>query len=264
MTRSMASVGEALGDAIREACSRGEPALAAFLTAGCPSREQFPAVLREVAAVADVVEIGVPFSDPMADGVTIQESSRRALEDGVNLAWILETLRTIELPAPVVLMSYLNPLLSYGLARLAADAAAARVHGFIIPDLPVDESAGAREVFSAQDIALIQLVTPLTLPERRRRIAAESQGFLYAVTRTGTTGGGEHDLARATEYLGGLRRCSPVPVMAGFGIGTADDVRALAGCVDGVIVGSALVEHVSRGGSAARFLKSLRPDGGLK
>lgn len=258
MTNPASRAGAPIETAVREALDRGEPALAAFLTAGHPSLEAFPAVLMEVAAVADIVEIGVPFSDPMADGVTIQEASRQALSNGVTLTWILQMLAGIDVDAPTVLMSYLNPLLSYGLDRLAADAAHAGVSGFIVPDLPIDESLSLRRSLTAEGVALIQLVTPLTPFERQRRIAATSQGFLYAVTRTGTTGGEGGEVPEATEYLANLRAISDVPVLAGFGIRTADHVSAIAGSADGVIVGSALVEHIAGGGSATRFLKSLR------
>jgi tryptophan synthase alpha chain len=258
MTGPPVSAGTRIEAAIREALNRGEPAVAGFLTAGFPTLREFPDILRDVAAEAAVVEVGVPFSAPMADGITIQESSRQALANGVTLSWILDTLSGLELDAPVVLMSYLNPLLSHGLDRLAADAVVAGVSGFIVPDLPVDESGPMRRSLSARGIALIQLVTPLTPPERRLRIAKASQGFLYAVTRTGTTGSSSADAPVATEYLSSLREISSVPVLAGFGIRTADQVEAVAGFADGVIVGSALVEHIAAGGSATRFLRRLR------
>jgi tryptophan synthase alpha chain len=195
----------------------------------------------------------------MADGITIQESSRQALANGVTLPWILETLARIEIAAPTVLMSYLNPLLSHGLDRLATDAAAAGVSGFIVPDLPVDESVPMRRALSTMGIALIQLVTPLTPRERQRRIAEESQGFLYAVTRTGTTGGSDGDVTHdMSDYLRGLRDISKVPVMAGFGIRTADQVATISGLCDGVIVGTALVEQIAAGRSATSFLRRLK------
>ncbi|MDP9198190.1 MAG: tryptophan synthase subunit alpha, partial [Pseudomonadota bacterium] len=137
-----------IADTLRHAARAGAPALVGFLTAGFPDRESFVRQLAAIAAVADVVEIGVPFSDPMADGVTIQRSSRVALEQGVTLAWILETLAALPARprAPLLLMSYLNPLLSYGFQRLPAAARAAGVSGFIVPDLPWEESAEFRTV----------------------------------------------------------------------------------------------------------------------
>ncbi len=251
-----------LEQAIRSANERGEPALAAFLTAGFPARSGFADVVRQVALHADIVELGVPFSDPMADGVTIQDSSRQALSDGVTLTWILELVADLRLSVPIVLMSYLNPLLSRGLNKLAADAAEAGVAGFIVPDLPVDEAGPLRKELANQDVALIQLVTPLTPLDRQQRIAAASQGFLYAVTRTGTTGGSStNSLSSIATYLKGLRAISPVPVLAGFGVRTAEHVQSLARHADGVIVGSALVERLAAGDDPAEFLRQLRNPG---
>lgn len=243
--------------AIRQASTGGRPALASFLTAGFPARDGFAEVVRRVAVESDVLELGVPFSDPMADGVTIQEASRIALADGVTLSWILELVAGLDLDIPVVLMGYLNPLLSLGYAPLAERAAAAGVDGFIVPDLPLEECEPLRRETSRHGLALIQLVTPLTPPERRARLAAATTGFLYAVTRTGTTGAGAEGEVPA-DYLRELRGLSAAPVMAGFGIRRRDQVDALAGVADGVIVGSALVECLADGRDPAEFLRSLR------
>ena len=158
---------ERLADAVRAASTRGEPAIVAFMTAGFPRKEQFREHLLMVASESDVVEIGVPFTDPMADGMTIQRSSQAALKQGVSLKWILSELRSMQRPAaPLVLMSYLNPLLQYGYAALAADAAAAGVCGFIVPDLPFDEGDELRTALAAEGVALVQMVTPVTTPAR--------------------------------------------------------------------------------------------------
>lgn len=251
---------------IRAAAADGRPALAGFLTAGYPSREAFADVARRVAGAVDVLELGVPFSDPMADGVTIQEASRAALASGVTLDWILELVAGLELATPVVLMSYLNPLLTRSHAALAAEAAAAGVDGFIVPDLPLEESGPLRDALGREGLALIQLVTPLTPPPRRRRLAEASGGFLYAVTRTGTTGAGtaagagtERSAgADVIAYLASLRELSDLPVLAGFGIRSADQVRELAPHVDGLIVGSALIERLAAGEDPVEFLQELR------
>jgi tryptophan synthase alpha chain len=237
--------------------------LAAFITAGYPSPERFASLLREVGSVADVIEIGVPFSDPMADGVTIQRASRAALEQGVTLRWILETLKRMEdAPrAPLVLMGYLNPFLAYGMNRLAGDAADAGVSGFIVPDLPLEESADTREAFEKEGLALIQLVTPVTPHERLVRLCRASRGFVYAVTMTGTTGGAPGDSPGMIEYLDRLRAISPLPVLAGFGIQRPEQVRALSAHADGIVVGSALIEALERGESPAAFLHRLIEDG---
>jgi tryptophan synthase alpha chain len=250
---------ERIAAAIREGASAGNPALVAFLTAGYPRREQFRVQLAEVAAGADVVEIGVPFSDPMADGQTIQRSSRVALSQGVTLQWILDELAALpKLRAPLLLMSYLNPLLSYGYARLASASAAAGVCGFIVPDLPLDESGELRAALEPHGLALVQMVTPVTPAERCARLCAASQGFVYAVTMTGTTGASAALPAELHEYLGRVRAASRVPVCAGFGIRTRAQVESLRGIADGVVVGSALVEVLERGESPRAWLAALR------
>jgi tryptophan synthase alpha chain len=246
--------------ALRAAAKHGQPALVAFLTAGYPSREKFREHLTAVAGAADVVEIGVPFSDPMADGVTIQRSSEQALRAGVTLDWILDELESLApLATPLLLMSYMNPLLAYGLTALAARATGAGVCGFIVPDLPFDESEELRAALAPHALALVQMVTPVTPPERLARVASASQGFVYAVTMTGTTG---HSVAAPKEivdYLERVRAAATVPVCAGFGIRAREQVEALRGMVDGVIVGSALVEVLERGDSPQQWLATLRP-----
>lgn len=234
-------------------------AIVAFMTAGYPSREKFREHLTQIGAASDVVEIGVPFTDPMADGMTIQRSSREALNQGVTLRWLLEELASMQRPAaPLVLMSYLNPLLAYGFAALAADAAKAGVCGFIVPDLPYDEAGEFREALGAGGLALIQMVTPVTRPERLAKLCSVSQGFVYAVTMTGTTGRTAAVPAEVTEYLDRVTAAAKVPVCAGFGIRGPEQVRQLRGHVAGVIVGSALVEVLESGRDPAAFLKTLR------
>ncbi len=250
---------ERIGAAIRAAAAHG-PALVAFMTAGFPRREQFRAQLAAVAGAADVVEIGVPFTDPMADGVTIQRSSREALAQGVTLAWILDELAAMPpVPAPLLLMSYLNPLLSYGYAALAAAAERARVAGFIVPDLPFDEGGELAAALEARGIALVQMATPVTTRERLAKVCGASRGFVYAVTMTGTTGRNVAVPDDVLAYLGRVRAVSRVPVCAGFGIRSREQVERLAGHVDGVVVGSALVEVLERGEDPAAWLRALRP-----
>jgi tryptophan synthase alpha chain len=247
--------------AVRSAASGGSPALVAYLTAGFPTREGFREQVRAVASAADVVEIGVPFTDPMADGVTIQRASEQALRAGVSLRWILQELQAIgPLSTPLLLMSYLNPLLAYGLPQLARDAASAGVCGFIVPDLPHDESQEFSSALASTGLALVQMVTPVTPAERLTRVAAASEGFVYAVTMTGTTGRTSGAATDLREYLARVRAAARAPVCAGFGIRSREQVEALAGMVDGVVVGSALVEVLERGESAQQWLRSLRPD----
>jgi tryptophan synthase alpha chain len=251
--------GEPISTAIRRAHARGNPALVAYLTAGYPSMVMFTEHLRAIASSADVVEIGVPFTDPMADGVTIQRSSQGALTQGVSLRWILSELAAMpRVGAPLVLMSYLNPLLAYGVDRLPAAAAKAGVSGFIVPDMPVDESDLLKEALAAEGIALVQMVTPVTTPERLARVIGASTGFVYAVTMTGVTGKNVAVPDEVMQYLDRVRAGSSVPVCAGFGIRSREQVQALRDHVDGVIIGSALVEVLERGGDPARWLAELR------
>ena len=250
---------DAISGAIRAAAAKGEPALVAFLTAGYPSREKFRQHLQAVAAGADVVEIGVPFTDPMADGVTIQRASLAALKQGVTLKWILAELAALGgVQAPLLLMSYLNPLLAFGVEALALQAARAGVAGFIVPDLPLDESSELHAALSAQRLALVQMVTPVTQPQRLAQLCSGSQGFVYAVTMTGTTGKRVEVPAEVLGYLDRVRILARVPVCAGFGIRSREQVLRLKGHVDGVVVGSALVEVMERGEDPAAFLRSLR------
>ncbi|MCI0437408.1 MAG: tryptophan synthase subunit alpha, partial [Gemmatimonadetes bacterium] len=245
---------------IRDASARGGPALVAFMTAGFPSRAQFAESLTRIGEAADVVEIGVPFSDPMADGMTIQRSSRAALAEGVTLAWIFTELTTLARRprAPLLLMSYLNPLLAHGIERLPGDARVAGVAGIIVPDLPFEECAELRAALDRAGVALVQMVTPVTPPARLAMLTRESQGFIYAVTMTGTTGREVAVPDAVLEYLDRVRAMATVPVCAGFGIRHAAQVARLAGHADGVIVGSALVEVLERGDDPAVFLRSLR------
>ncbi len=253
---------ERISAAIRE--PRGHVALVPYITAGYPDKARFIDTLRAVSKVGDVVEVGVPFSDPMADGVTIQRASHAAIQNGVSLAWILEQLAGAEgIEAPVVLMGYLNPMLVFGFERLAEVAAHAGVCGFIIPDLPCGECRPALEAFERRGLALIQLVTPATPDARMQQLCEIGRGFTYAVTMTGTTGGAQSLPADVTEYLDRVRRFSSLPVCAGFGVREAGQVRLLGAHADGVVVGSALVEHLEAGGCPQAFLQSLLGAGKL-
>lgn len=248
-----------LAEVIRQAGAKGEPALVAFMTAGFPSASKFTEHLAAVASAADVVEIGVPFTDPMADGMTIQRSSQAALKQGVSLQWILQELDAMQRPAaPLVLMSYLNPLLQYGYERLANDALKAGVCGFIVPDLPFDEGTEFRAALSVKGLSLIQMVTPVTTSERLAQICSASDGFVYAVTMTGTTGKSVAVPDTVLDYLDRVTTASPVPVCAGFGIRSRDQVEKLKGHVAGVVVGSALVEVLERGEDPTAWLRQLK------
>jgi len=244
--------------AIGAAVAQGRPALVGFLTAGFPTRADFRRNLAEVASICDVVEIGVPFSDPMADGSTIQRASFAALGNGVTLPWILDELAGSERSVPLLLMSYLNPLLAYGAKQLPSAAAAAGVSGFIVPDLPFEESGDLKSALDREGLALVQMVTPVTPPARLAMLCDSAQGFVYAVTMTGTTGKSAEVPDSVLDYMDRVKRCSRVPVCAGFGIRSRAQVERFASHVDGVVVGSALVEALEGGSDVRAFLRSLR------
>tara|TARA_B100000029_G_scaffold488560_1_gene545267 strand:- start:186 stop:947 length:762 start_codon:yes stop_codon:yes gene_type:complete len=234
------------------------PAIVPFITAGYPNKDSFLDLITALAKTADVIEIGVPFSDPMADGVTIQRSSHAAIESGVTLKWILEQLKSLNTKTPIVLMSYLNPLYVYGYHQLVQTSLEAGVDGFIIPDLPIEESEEIREVFNQAKLAMIQLVTPATPVDRIKTIAKHSTGFLYAVTVKGVTGGNEGLSKEVVGYLETVKASSNIPVCAGFGVRGKADVELLEPYVDGIIVGSALVEAIEKKINATDFLNSLQ------
>ena len=250
---------EKISAALNSATEAGRVGLVPFITAGYPKKEEFISTLREICKDGDVVEVGVPFSDPMADGVTIQRSSHSAIEQGVTLHWIIDELKNSGVDTPVVLMSYLNPLLAYGYDELARDAAAAGVCGFIVPDLPWEESEEFRTAMDAHGVGLVQLVTPATPEDRLEMLCKASQGFLYAVTVTGVTGGATAMPPEVVDYLDVVKLHTDIPVCAGFGVREAAQVKLLGKHADGVIVGSALLERIESGEDPAAFLNGLQP-----
>ena len=250
---------DTISEAIEAARARGRLALVGFLTAGFPTRRQFKEQFAAVAEACDVVEVGVPFSDPMADGSTIQRASFVALADGVTLPWILQELTELKpRTTPVLLMSYLNPLLKLGLDRLPRAAAEAQVAGFIVPDLPYEESDDLKRALEPEGLALVQMVTPVTPAPRLAMLCGAAQGFVYAVTMTGTTGKSAEVPDEVLEYMDRVKRCSTIPVCAGFGIRSREQVARFARHVDGVVVGSALLETLERGEDVRAFLGALR------
>ena len=250
---------ERIAAALKAANDAGRTGLVPFITAGYPEPTGFIATLKAVAEVGDVVELGIPFSDPMADGMTIQRSSFEALKKGVSLQWIFDQLDAAqgEIDTPLVMMSYLNPLLAFGYDALAERAIAAGVCGFIVPDLPFEESDDIREALEAKGLGLIQLVTPATPDARLKTLCDASRGFVYAVTITGITGGGTGLPADLAGYLDKVSGISDLPVCAGFGIREAKDVANVGAHAAGAIVGSALVEILEKGEDPQPFLKSL-------
>ena len=249
-----------------------KPGLVAYITAGDPSLEVTrEIVLAAIDAGADVIELGVPFSDPLADGPIIQRASERALARGVSLKGVLALAREIRAAraeAGLVIFSYLNPILRYGLSRFAGDAAAAGVDGVLATDMIVEEAAEYLVELDRVGLAPIFLAAPTSPDERLKAIATHSKGFVYAISRTGITGKQQSLTADAAELVARIRRWTTLPVAVGFGISNADHVTQVAEFADAAVVGSAIVELIERAarengpesapGAVARFIKGLR------
>jgi tryptophan synthase alpha chain len=247
--------------------STGRKALVPFFTAGDPSKEATVPVMHALAAAgADVIELGVPFSDPMADGPTIQRSSERALARGAGLSFVLDAVRGFRQTddeTPVVLMGYLNPVEIRGYARFSEEASAAGVDGVLLVDLPPEEADTLRAALSAEGIALILLASPTTPDARMDRLCRDAQGYLYYVSYAGVTGADRLDTGDASAHLTTIRARAGVPVVAGFGIKDAASAAAMAQSAEGVVVGSALVtalaDAVDTNDTVARAKAFLTP-----
>jgi len=219
-----------------------EKALVGFVTAGDPmisrSLELISAMCR---AGLDVLELGIPFSDPTADGPVIQRSSARALQNRVSVASVMEMAEKIRAfsDMPIILFSYYNPILAYGVQRFHSDAREAGADGLLVVDLPPEESDEMTALWADDALALIRLVAPTTPALRMQRIAKDAAGFLYLVSKTGVTGSSGLDLSETGEQTEILRSVSDLPICVGFGISTADHVRTVASFADGVVIGSA-------------------------
>ena len=235
-----------IGQRLAERRAEGRAALTAFITVGDPTRAAtVPALQALVRGGADIVELGVPFSDPEAEGPSIQRASERALRNGVTLGDALAaaaTFRKADADTPVVLMGYLNPVLRQGYEAFAGRAAAAGVDGVILVNLPPEEADPAQAALRRRDIDLIFLVAPTTSHERAARIAARASGFIYYVSLKGVTGAAHLDVADVARRIAELREICGLPLQVGFGIRDAAAARAVAQVADGVVVGSALVD----------------------
>lgn len=246
-----------------ERAARGQAALVPYVTAGFPELDSTVPVLVALAdAGADVIELGIPFSDPMADGPTIQASSFRALQNGMTVGGVLDVVRAFrELrDTPVVLFTYLNPVVRYGAQDFCRDAAAAGADGLLLTDLPAGADPSLEAAASDAGLDLIRLLAPTTRPERVSEVARGASGFLYYISRAGVTGA----RARLRDELAGeverLRAAVDLPVAVGFGISTPEQAGAVARVAQGVVVGSALVQALERDGveGAGRFAAALR------
>lgn len=226
---------------------RGETALIIYITAGFPSlKESLKNAILLSKNGADIIEIGVPFSDPVADGPTIQYSSEIALSNGVTLKDIIKEIKKIRLDTPLVIMSYLNPLLAYGKEKLFKDMRDSGISGIIIPDLPAEDSNEWTSLGDIYDIDVIFLIAPTTSPERIEYIVKKSQGFIYCVSVTGTTGARDKLSPDLMQFLKVVRKLSDKPVAVGFGISNSHQIKLLRKEVDGVIVGSRIIEAIKK------------------
>lgn len=236
-----------------------------YYTLGYPDRASSLAVIKAIAPYSNLLELGVPFSDPIADGPTVQHSTQKALEAGTTLAGCLEMvqeLRADGVMAPILLMGYMNPILAYGEARLVHDAAAAGVDGFIVPDLPPEEAASLEELINKAGLALIPFLAPTSDPRRIEMVLARAKGFVYMVSVTGITGVRSQVATELPDFVRQIKTQSTIPIAVGFGISTAEHAAAVGQFADGVIVGSALIDTVDAGGengvdAAAAFARTM-------
>lgn len=230
-------------------------ALIPYLTAGYPNLDTSRQALQMVAdAGADIVEVGVPFSDPLADGPVIQRSSQQALDQGMTVTGVLALIREARLAVPVIVFSYLNPIMAYGLERFAADAREAGVAGVLLTDLPAGEDPVIEQTLRGADLDLIRLLAPTTAGPRLDVAVRGASGFLYLISRLGVTGARTQLDSHSEELVTRVRRASPLPVAVGFGLATGEQARTVGAIADGVVVGTALVERLGQGLERARQL----------
>lgn len=237
----------------------GRPALMPYLTVGHPRPDlTVDLVSAAIEAGADLIELGIPFSDPLADGATIQQATHQALEHGTTVETCLQTvaeLRRRGLETPLILMGYFNPIFQRGITRFCANAATAGADGLIVPDLPPEEADELRQACRAHDIDLIFLLAPTSDDARIRRVVELSTGFIYLVSLIGVTGARDHLPADLEAFVQRVREQTHLPLAVGFGIGSPEEARRVARVADGVIIGSAIVR---RAGESAEPVKTVR------
>ena len=232
-------------DRIARVFDREQPAFMPYAVLGYPTSEKSVSVVRTlVQAGADILELGVPFSDPLADGPVIQAATQQALDNGVTLTDCIGMVRQLRgegIGTPALLMGYLNPMLAYGLTALVGDAAQAGVDGFIVPDLPPEEAEEFERLCYQEGMALVYFLAPTSTPERIELVAQRARGFIYLVSVTGVTGERQSVPDHLTDLVHRIRAATDVPVVIGFGISNGSQARAIGRLADGVVVGSALV-----------------------
>lgn len=266
---SIAVGAERLARAFARAKADRRMAILIYLTVGYPDRDSTGALLRAALdGGADILELGVPFSDPLADGATVQRANEVALTNGVTLADCLDEARSVvaERDTPVLLMGYTNPFLRYGLERFAGDARRAGVAGAIVPDLPAEESAPFDAALRPEGLVRIDLYAPTTPDERLARLVPRSVGFVYCVSLTGVTGARRALGPDVDAFVRRVRAHTALPIAVGFGISAPSHVAALRGLVDGVVIGSAAIDAVTgatgdRAAALRAFVRSLADAG---
>jgi tryptophan synthase alpha chain len=243
---------------ITEAFGHDRPAFMPYSVLGYPTRQGSLEVVKNlVEAGADLLELGLPFSDPLADGPTIQAATQKSLENGTTVKDCLAMTRELRqqgIETPALLMGYVNPMMAYGLAQFVADAAEAGVDGLIVPDLPPEEAEELAAACAEQGLALVFLLAPTSTPDRIKLVAGQSQGFIYLVSLTGVTGARTDLPPDLTEFVARVRAETDKPLAVGFGIGNGAQAKAVGQLVDGVIVGSALVK---RAGESVERVREL-------
>jgi len=265
MTTNMTGGGNLtkLGQTLNNLKAAGRKGLIVYITAGCPDYPaSLAAVLAAAAAGADVVEVGMPFSDPLADGPVIQKAAAFALKAGATTAKTLDMIRQIgrQSAVPLAVMTYTNTVLQYDAAKFARDFAAAGACGLIVPDMPFEESGMLAPACAANGLDLIQFIAPTSTASRIAAICQKASGFLYLISNTGVTGVRDISYSSLEGTISAVRQHTAVPVAIGFGIGSPEAARAAARHADAVIVGSAVVERLMSGGAGAvgEFVAALR------
>ena len=252
----------------------GKTALVPFVTIGFPDVETSESLAEVIVkAGGDILELGIPFSDPLADGPTIQRASQRALQQGVNVRTSLKVLRNLRdrgLDAPLIFMGYYNPFLRYGADRFVSDAADAGLDGVIVPDLPMEEAGPFKRACERRGIYLIPLLAPTSPEQRIAQACKEAKGFIYCVSLTGVTGARERLASGVPHLVERVRRHTRLPVMVGFGVSKREHVEEIGRFADGAVVASALLDAIDRAPkdrvqqTATEFVRGLKPSGSTR